>query len=83
MPVPLQQESIPASQLAGAHIGIAMFEARITTDGAVADVRVIQGMSPAVDAAAIETIRKWRYLPARHKGQPVPVELVITLHLCG
>jgi TonB family protein len=40
-------------------------------DGNVTDVKVITGVDPALDAAAIATVKTWRFKPAMACGKPV------------
>jgi protein TonB len=44
----------------------------IHADGTVGDVEVVQGDEPFVSAAR-EAVQRWRYEPARLKGQPISV----------
>ena len=40
-------------------------------DGSVVDVEVLAGVSPELDAAAVEAAKKWRFRPAMACGKPV------------
>jgi protein TonB len=46
---------------------------RVTVDasGSVTDVVVVAGVDPALDAAAIATVKTWRFRPAQACGKPV------------
>jgi len=46
---------------------------RVTVDatGQVTDVVVVAGVDPALDAAAIATVKTWRFRPAQACGKPV------------
>ena len=50
------------------------------TRGGVKDPRVLKG-HPLLDAAALQAVRQWRYIPALMNGEPWPVEVGITLVL--
>lgn len=39
-------------------------------DGSVVDVEVLAGVSPELDAAAVEAAKKWRFRPAMACGKP-------------
>jgi TonB family protein len=51
--------------------GTVLVEFLIDDRGGVAYAEVRESI-PALDAAALATIRQWRFRPARLKGQPVP-----------
>lgn len=46
---------------------------KVTVDasGAVSDVTVVSSVDPALDAAAIATVKTWRFKPAQACGKPV------------
>jgi len=44
----------------------------VGADGRAADVRVVDGVEPSLDAAAVAAIRTWRFRPAMRCGKPVP-----------
>lgn len=48
--------------------------ARICVDktGRVTDVKVLQGVSPTVDAQVADTVRQWKFSPMTVNGNPVP-----------
>jgi len=50
--------------------GTVMLQILIDTQGRVADVKVVKSI-PELDAAAVATVRRWRFTPARKNGQPV------------
>jgi protein TonB len=43
----------------------------VDADGAVTDVKVVAGVDPALDAAAVATVKTWRFKPALACGKPV------------
>jgi protein TonB len=63
-----------------AHVeGVVVLEAIIGADGAVRDVRVLRGVSPLLDPAALEAVKRWRYHAASIDGRPVAVYLQVVL----
>jgi protein TonB len=59
------------SRLRG-HAGTVTITARITPDGRVIEARVRETSGhPALDTAALEAIRRWRFEPALRDGVPV------------
>ena len=57
--------------------GVVVLDATIDETGRVVDVRVVRSVA-ALDRAAIEAVRRWRYAPAVVNGRPVPVVLSVT-----
>jgi TonB family protein len=60
--------------------GIVMVKALVGKDGRVTEAAVdtSQAASPALSKAAVEAVRGWRFEPARSKGDPVEVWIVVT-----
>jgi len=50
--------------------GRVLLECRINESGAVDACQVAHSVHPALDRAAADAIRHWKYEPARVKGQP-------------
>lgn len=68
----------PAIAMA-AHIeGIVILETTIDETGQVVDARILRSV-PALDAAALEAVRQWRYRPALLNGVPIPVIMTVTV----
>ena len=59
--------------------GVVILEAIITKDGAVSDVRVLRGINPLLDNAAMRAVQQWKYKPATFNGRTVPVYLTVTV----
>ena len=58
--------------------GDVTIEALINERGEVIDAKVVKGTA-LLDAAALEAVRQWRYLPTRLNGMPVSVLLQVTV----
>lgn len=52
----------------------------IGPDGRPRDIRVQRSLGLGLDEKAIETVRTWRFDPARKDGQPVPVAISIEVN---
>lgn len=63
--------------------GVVLLEAIIGVDGLVRDARVLKGVNPVLDPAALEAVRRWRYRAATIGTHPVAVYLrvVVTFSL--
>lgn len=56
-------------------------DATVATDGTLADLKVLKSGGGAMDTAALEAARQWRYSPATRHGVPIalPVNIVMTM----
>ena len=63
--------------------GVVVLEAIIGVDGLVRDVRILKGVNPVLDPAALEAVKRWRYRAATIGTHPVAVylQVVITFSL--
>ncbi|HVF59649.1 MAG TPA: energy transducer TonB [Thermoanaerobaculia bacterium] len=59
--------------------GTVVIEVVVETDGSTGDVRVLRGISKALDEAAVAAIRQWRFRPARVEGTPVRAYHTVTV----
>ena len=80
-PVALETAAPAYPELARrAHVeGVVVLEAVIGADGSVRDVKVLRGVSPLLDPAALEAVKRWRYRAASIGGRPVAVYLQVVL----
>ncbi len=73
----------PAPDLAslprGTH-GDVIVNAVIDEQGNIADLTLLHGLSPAIDAEVLATVRTWTYAPATRNGQPVRSEQELHFH---
>ncbi len=80
-PVPSSRNAkpdYPATALAAKQAGMVTLKVIILADGSVADVEVMRGEEPFA-SAAVEAVRRWKYEPARWKGQAITVYKVIKI----
>ncbi len=80
-PMPAKSNAIPPypqEARAAGRIGTVVLKVVILADGTVADVQVMRGEEPFV-SAAMQTVKKWKYEPARYKGQPITVYRIIQI----
>lgn len=80
-PLPAKSNAPPEyPQLARAEgkTGMVILKVIIQKDGTVGDVEVMRGDEPFASAAA-SAVRKWRYEPARFKGQAITVYRIIQI----
>jgi TonB family protein len=68
----------PPLALAARVQGSVRLECVIGEDGRISDIAVVQG-HPLLDAAAIEAVRQWRYLPTLLNGVRVSVVLTVVV----
>jgi TonB family protein len=60
--------------------GVVLLEITVKTDGSVASPRVVKSLGFGLDEAAMESVLKWEYEPARRDGRPVEVQVIVS---CG
>ncbi len=53
--------------------GIVLLELVVGIDGKPTGIKVIKGVGLGLDEKAIEAVQKWKFLPGKKDGQPVPV----------
>ena len=68
----------PPIALAAGIEGVVILETVIAADGSVRDVHVLRSI-PLLDAAAVEAVRQWRFMPTLLNGEPVPVVMTVTV----
>ena len=57
--------------------GLVLLQVRIEADAVISEVKVSQSV-PGLDAAAIEAVREWQFLPALNcSGDPVAAWLMV------
>jgi protein TonB len=80
-PMPADSNAIPPypqEARAAGKTGTVVLKVVILANGTVADVQVMRGEEPFV-SAALQTVRKWKYEPARYKGQAITVYRIIQI----
>jgi TonB family protein len=61
--------------------GFVVLEIVITETGEVEPVRILRGVHPSVDDAALDAVRKWTFRPATVNGVAVPVIFAVTVNI--
>ena len=64
---------------ADAREGVIIVEAVIDEGGSVCASRLVRGLSPEVDAAAVAAARRWKFDPAIRSGRPVAVSYYLAI----
>jgi protein TonB len=59
---------------------VVVIQAVIDETGKVARTRLLHGVHPSLDQAAVEAIRTWRFEPALLDGEPVAVYYNLTIN---
>jgi len=68
----------PQEARAAGKTGTVVLRVVILADGSVGDIQVMRGEEPFL-SAALATVKKWRYEPARFKGQAITVYRIIQI----
>ena len=69
----------PAEAMDAKVQGVVVVDCTIATDGSVSDARVVQSV-PMLDDAALAAVRQWRFTPTLLNGEPVPIEVTLTIN---
>lgn len=72
------QASYPAEAMRQKIDGVSIIDVVIDCTGAVSDARALGGI-PALNDAALDAVRQWRYRPTLLNGTPVPVIMTVTV----
>ena len=63
--------------------GVVVLEIEISARGNVVQAKVLRGMGPAIDRAALDAIVRWKYEPTTLEGEPVHVVMTVTMRFTG
>ena len=83
-PVPISGQSppptYPASAMRRGERGTVLLRVDVGVDGVPSKVSIEhRSGSRALDRAAVDAVRQWRFHPAQRDGQPVPASLVVPI----
>jgi protein TonB len=59
--------------------GTVTLAAQILRNGNVTSVKVVQGLDPRLDLSAVRALTLWRFEPARKKGVPIDLEVLVQI----
>lgn len=59
--------------------GVVVMLVGVDAHGHVGPVRVIRSTEKAFDTTAVDTVKKWKFKPARKDGQAVPVQITVEM----
>jgi protein TonB len=59
--------------------GTVLILAVVNPDGSVGDMTVRQSVRPDLDREALLAVRGWRFKPATHQGEPVPMTVTMEM----
>ena len=90
-PTPLKEEQpsqpdqgVPSKTVDEKHSvmyqGTALLDVIIGIDGTVTQTKVVRSANPDLDKKAAEQVSRWKFLPARRKGLPVPSTMPIEIN---
>ena len=83
-PVPVYRALARYPEAAGGIGGTIHVQVRIDENGRVVDAEVLgKGGNPALEYAALDAARNWRFQPAQLKGKPVASEATIPFRFAG
>ncbi|MGH9783462.1 MAG: energy transducer TonB [Terriglobia bacterium] len=59
--------------------GTVTLAAQILRDGTVASIEVVRGLDPRLDLSAVQALTLWEFVPARKKGVPVDLDVLVQI----
>jgi TonB family protein len=60
--------------------GVLVVESVVTPDGRIAEMKLLRGPQDEIQLPALAAaLKKWRFVPAQLKGEPVPVYYTFTI----
>jgi TonB family protein len=59
--------------------GTVTLAAQILRNGKVTSVKVVQGLDPRLDLSAVQALTLWQFEPARKKGVPIDLEVLVQI----
>lgn len=59
--------------------GDVLLEIVVRRDGSVGDVRIVKSLGAGLDQRAVQSVRQWRFAPARRLGTPVDVMVEVSV----
>jgi TonB family protein len=70
----------PPEALARGEQGVVILEGAIMPTGEMNDPRVLRGIDPALNAAAVEAVKQWVFTPTLIDGMPTAIIMSITVN---
>jgi TonB family protein len=59
--------------------GLVVMLIGVDAHGHVGPVRVMRSSAPAFENSAVETVKKWKFKPAKEDGKAVPVQITVEM----
>jgi protein TonB len=59
--------------------GQVVLSAIIEGDGSPHEIRVVNGLGFGLDEEAAKALSKWRFVPGRREGEPVPIRATVEI----
>jgi TonB family protein len=73
------QPTYPDGAKAAKAAGVVVLELTIAPEGHVVDAKVLRGVHPELDQAALDAVKEWVYEPTLVRGSAVPVLMTVTV----
>ena len=82
-PVVFPDPPVSRADIAEGQQGDVIVEVSIDKLGNIIEMRLLQGMGPAIDQKVLTTLRNWRYKPATRDGEPIAEKHDVHFHYPG
>jgi TonB family protein len=73
------QPSYPDGAKEARVAGVVVLELTIAPEGHVVDAKVLRGVHPEIDQAAVDAVKEWVYEPTMVNGSAVPLLMTVTV----
>jgi TonB family protein len=60
--------------------GEIVFSLVVGADGIPRDIKLMRGLSPELDEAALDALKEWRFTPGMKDGKPVAVQVTVQIN---
>lgn len=60
--------------------GTVVLGCTVGTDGIATDITVLRALGKGLDEKAVECLQAWRFKPATHDGEPIPVLATVEIN---
>ena len=60
--------------------GTVLLQLVVDVDGLAKNIKVVKGVGLGLDEKAVEAVKKWKFIPGKKNGQPVPVYATVEVN---
>jgi periplasmic protein TonB len=57
--------------------GVVGMDVTVDSTGRVGNIKIVKPLGMGLDEEAVRTVKRWRFIPGQHQGQPVAISVYI------